>query len=48
MYLNNTQNGAVKLSPWTNDEIDQMINARLDLPTIHTLRQNGYKLHILK
>ncbi|CAF4348125.1 unnamed protein product, partial [Rotaria sordida] len=35
-------------SPWTNDEIDRMVKARLDLPVVEKLRQEGYSMAIIR
>ncbi len=34
--------------PWTNDEIDRMVKARLDLPVVEKLRQEGYSMAIIR
>jgi hypothetical protein len=34
--------------PWTNDEIDRMVKARLDLPVVEKLRLEGYSMAIIR
>lgn len=34
--------------PWTNDELDRMVKARLDLPVVEKLRQEGYSMAIIR
>ncbi|CAF0969056.1 unnamed protein product [Adineta ricciae] len=34
--------------PWTNDEIDRMVKARLDLPVVEKLRQENYSMAIIR
>ncbi|CAF4390461.1 unnamed protein product, partial [Adineta steineri] len=34
--------------PWTNDEIDRMVKARLDLPVVEKLRQEGYSMALIR
>ena len=34
--------------PWSNDEIDRMVKARLDLPVVEKLRQEGYSMAIIR
>ncbi|CAF4120500.1 unnamed protein product [Rotaria socialis] len=35
-------------TPWTNDEIDRMVKARLDLPVVEKLRQENYSMAIIR
>lgn len=37
-----------QFQPWTNDEIDRMVKARLDLPVVEKLRQEGYTMAIIR
>ena len=40
--------GNLQINPWTNDEIDRMVKARLDLPVVEKLRQEGYSMAIIR
>ncbi|UJR15789.1 hypothetical protein I4U23_002721 [Adineta vaga] len=40
--------GTSQYVPWTNDEIDRMVKARLDLPVVEKLRQEGYSMAIIR
>jgi hypothetical protein len=47
--LQETYNGETsQCIPWTNDEIDRMVKARLDLPVVEKLRQEGYSMAIIR
>ncbi|CAF2371742.1 unnamed protein product [Rotaria sp. Silwood2] len=43
---NNGENS--QYTPWTNDEVDRMVKARLDLPVVERLRQEGYSMAIIR
>jgi hypothetical protein len=36
------------MTPWTSDEIDRMVKARLDLPVVEELRKAGYSMAIVR
>jgi hypothetical protein len=47
--LQESSNGVnTQYVPWTNDEIDRMVKARLDLPVVEKLRQEGYSMAIVR
>ncbi|CAF0794077.1 unnamed protein product [Rotaria sp. Silwood1] len=47
--LQESNNGeSSQYTPWTNDEIDRMVKARLDLPVVEKLRQEGYSMAIIR
>ena len=47
--LQESNNGeTTQYIPWTNDEIDRMVKARLDLPVVEKLRQEGYSMAIIR
>jgi hypothetical protein len=47
--LQETSNGEPsQYVPWTNDEIDRMVKARLDLPVVEKLRKEGYSMAIIR
>ncbi|UJR30815.1 hypothetical protein I4U23_018333 [Adineta vaga] len=45
---NNVTNQKSQINLWTNDEIDRMVKARLDLPIIEKLRQTGFTMPIIR
>jgi len=44
----NSNGEASQCIPWTSDEIDRMVKARLDLPVVEKLRQEGYSMAIIR
>ncbi len=42
----NTQKS--QIAPWTDDETDRMVKARLDLPVVEKLRQAGFSMAIIR
>lgn len=46
--LQNSNSESSEIFPWTNDEIDRMVKARLDLPVVEKLRQEGYSMAIIR
>jgi baculoviral IAP repeat-containing protein 2/3 len=46
--LQENNNEGSQCIPWTNDEIDRMVKARLDLPVVEKLRQEGYSMAIIR
>ncbi|CAF3870910.1 unnamed protein product [Rotaria magnacalcarata] len=47
--LQESNSGETSLcTPWTNDEIDRMVKARLDLPVVEKLRQENYSMAIIR
>ncbi|CAF3851008.1 unnamed protein product [Rotaria sp. Silwood2] len=37
-----------KAAPWTDNEIDRMVKARLDLPVVETLRKMGFTMAVIR
>ncbi|CAF3578311.1 unnamed protein product [Rotaria sordida] len=44
----NTNGQDSTITPWTDDEIDKMVKARLDLPIVEKLRKLGFTMAIIR
>jgi hypothetical protein len=44
----NTNGESSQCTAWTNDEIDRMVKARLDLPVVEKLRQEDYSMALIR